>query len=744
MEKVFGLNYEREVRIGEHVFVCPPAPKKKEDIWFFNENVENAFWKRKTNYPEFWYYFSPYKTLVDKEATLYNEDKTELIELSKADTKIIREIYKEEIHNRTKGVHFKNGNDLEYLTGDNWFTLQHCKMFGNTKNGGYGLFYKFQRDVFYLLELMWVDWCLGLDISKAKKTGITQIIDGGYCVNKGTMMEEWLIGFMSRNELTAIDNNMKLFLYAFDSLPLPLKPKVGFRQTKGGSIDFTERGKLNSPKSNATDVLNTKVFCVPTTEHSFDSHFMNIIRMDEFAKYWQDSKQEPKEIFRNNKAGAKDQDYFRGRIVLSCYPPESDDLGSLQAQQVYLQSKLSTMKYGKTESELICYHIPAYKSLKSCMDKYGNCDEKKAMQIISENRDRVKKDKKALLAEIRQNPNDEMEAFGSGGATSVFDTVYLNACKFDLINEINAAIAPLWKDGWLEWENVLWEIGQQNSRPPGIFCPVKFRQITEQEILVGKTPTVRIYRSLRNDEKNIPLRMGRDDLGNILSPDKFKRVSGCDPVNYADIENVDEASKMSIKCMNLHDEALNTMHREIVTKIFEMEYFFRPELGEQAYQDLVKWIIYTGSLSLVEGNSPTFFTRLMNEGLGNYMIIKHKDNYYTKWDISMEKSDYKSVKRTKNATQDEVMEFMIECIKNYTFRSEDDAMNQYAKTIKSIRFFEQACKFTPDKTKEFDDVMSVGYCLMAYEIYRGMLSQVKDDTYNEAAIRSLFAATDRA
>lgn len=742
--KIFGLNYKDEVRIGEHIYPVPKPPSKKEEILFYNQTFDNSFWKRKIDYPEFWYFFSPYKTLVDKEATLYNEDRSELIELSKQDTKIIREIYKREIDNRTNGVFFKNGNDLEYLTGDNWFTLQHCKMFGNTKNGGYGLFYKFQRDVFYLLELMWVEWCLGLDISKAKKTGITQIIDGGYAVNKGTMMEEWLIGFMSRNQDVAIDNNMKLFLYAFDSLPLPLKPKVGFRGTKSGSIDFAERGKLNSPKNNATDVLNTKVFCVPTLEHSFDSHFMNLIRMDEFPKYWQDSKKEPKEIFRNNKAGAKDQDFFRGRVIISSYPPEEDDIGSKQAEEIYLKSKLATMKYGKTETELICYHIPAYKSLKSCIDKFGDCDERKAMQIIMENRDRVKKDKKALLAEIRQNPNDEMEAFGSGGATSVFDTVYLNQCKFDLINEINSSVVPLWKDGWLVWENGLWEVGKKDKRPPGVFCPVKFVQITEQEILEGKKTSIRIYKDMPNELKNLPLKLGVDAMGNLLFPEKFTNVLGGDPISYADAAEVEEGSMQSLWVMNMHDEALNTMHRSIVTKIFMMEYFDRPELAEQAYQDIVKLIIYTGSLSLIEGNSRSTYTRLMNEGLGNYMIIKHKDGYLTKWDISMEKNDYKSVQRTKNASQNEIMEMIIEVIKSYTFRSEDDAMNQYAKTIKSIRFFEQCCKFTPEDTKEYDIVMGAGYTLIAYEVYRAILAQVKDGYFDEIAIRALFSASERA
>lgn len=351
--QVFGLNYQQDIKIGEHEIHLRNPPKKKEDILFFNKNADNAYWQRQTDYPDIWYHFVPYKTIVDTDVTLYNSDNTELLQLSREDSNIIRKLYAREIDRRINGVFFKNGDDLEYLTGSNYYTLQWCKMFGNTKNGGYGLFYKYQRDVFYLLEYMWAEWCLGLDISKAKKTGITQIIDGGYCVDLATRKEEWMIGFMSRSEPVAIENNMKLFLYAFDNLPMALKPKVGFKAPKGGNIEFAERGKLNSSKVNSKDVLDTRVFCVPTAEHSFDSHFMNIIRFDEFPKYWQDSKKEPKEIFRNNKAGAKDQDFYRGRIIISSYPPEEDDIGSKQAEEVYYNSKLSTKKYGKTESELI-------------------------------------------------------------------------------------------------------------------------------------------------------------------------------------------------------------------------------------------------------------------------------------------------------------------------------------------------------------------------------------------------------
>lgn len=740
--KVFGLNYEQIISVGEHKIHLPKPPKKKEDIFFINDKPENAYWKRQEDYPEIWYYFVPYKTFVDCDATLYNDDHTEIKELSREDSDIIRKLYDREINRRVNGVFFRNGDDLEYLTGSNYFTLQWCRMFGNPENGGYGTYAKFQRDIFYLLDHMWQPHILGLYISKAKKTGITQIIDGGYFVDLGTRKEEWMIGMMSVNINKANDNNMKLFLYAFDNLPLALKPNVGFRATKGGNLEFSESTKIKSGKQ-SVNVLNTRVFTVPTSEHSFDSHFMNVQHSDEFPKYFADSNEHPKEIFRNNKAGVKFQNVFRGRYILSSYPPEKDDEGSKEGEEIFLKSKLSTKdEDGVTESELICYHIPAHKSYFACIDKYGDCNEKKALSIILKNRERVKKDKKAYLAEVRQNPLDEKEAFGTGGASSVFDTVYLGDLKYDLNERIINSGERLWVDGNLKWQNSLWEIGKKDQRPPGVFCPVVFEPLSEWDILNSVPGNFRMYFDIPREDRNLPIRLGKDEQGNVLPPEKFKYFGGTDPINYADDEAVEEGSMQSNFTINLHDEKMNTMHRAIVTKIILSEYSGRPELAEAAYQDIVKEIIYFGKLTLVEGNSPTFFTRLMNEGLGNYLIVKHSDGYLCRWNNTFEKKDYKSVKRTKNAVQDETMEAIIEAIKHYTFRSENDERNQYAKTIRSLELLEQFCKFTPTETKKYDRVMAIGYCLIAYDIYRAELAAVKEDEFNEVAIRAMFNALE--
>jgi hypothetical protein len=744
-----GLNYKEKIQIGEHCYVRPPLPKDRQEILFVDNCKEDAFWQRRIDYPEVFKSFCPFITKVDCSHTKWDDNTGELIQVSVEDTKIIRSLYHDINRKRRNGVFFRNGDDIEYLTGSNWFTLEHCKMFGNSKNGGYGLFYKYQRDIFYLLELMWkIEWCLGLDISKAKKTGVTQIIDGGYCVDMGTSRFEWMIGFMSRNMDVAIENNMKLFLYAFDNLMMPIRPKVGFKAPKGGNIEFSELTKKNVLKSGTDEVLNTKVFCVPTSEHSFDSHFMNIERMDEFPKYWQDSKKSPKEILRNNKAGAKDQDFNRGRIIISSYPPEEDDIGSEEGGEVFRESKLSTMKFGKTESELICYHIPAFKSLKSCIDKYGDCDEKKAMEIISNNRERVKKDRKALLAEIRQNPNSEEEAFGSNTMGSVFDPHRLTEISLALEEEQILSPNNPYVEGKLEWVNKKWESLMKNKRPKGEFGKVEFIPLTKEEMMKGEKGRLRIYQEMSENLRNSVLRNGKDEFDCLIPNQFYTHVGGADPTSHAAASEVIQGSKYAFIVKSRRDNRIDAMYKKPATGIITHVYFERPELPDEAYEDLVKLIIYTGALFTVEANMPEHATRLIAEGLGRFMLVKDLAGNFVIWSRWMglaheEDKQYKLIRTTSNSQDSKIMlEIFVRLIKMFLQRPEPGEKD-YGMTLKDERIIKQLMKVDPTDTKLFDLFMALGYCEFTDDVYTGLLLEGTEDVYSGLNLSSVLLAFER-
>ena len=756
---VFGLIYKKTIWIGEHEITLPDPPKDRNEILFINDSPEDAYWNiedkegkiiatRREFYHDLFYKFIPFKTLVDCSYTKYDDKTGELSQLSVDDTKIIRDAYKDVKNKRTKGVFMRNGDDLEYLTPSHWFTLQWCKMFGNNRNDGYGFFYKYQRDIFYLLDYIWVDWCLGLYISKAKKTGITQIIDGGYCVDKATSMFQWMIGFMSRNEDVAIENNMKLFLYAFDNLPLALRPKVGFKAPKGGNIEFSELTKSKVLKTSTDEVLNTRVFCVPTSEHSFDSHFMNILRKDEFPKYYQDSKKNPKDILNGNKAGAKDQDFFRGRVIISSYPPEEDDEGSEAAAEVYRESKLITKKFGKTQSELICYHIPAYQSLKSCIGKSGDCDEKKAMEIIGNNRERVKKDRKALLAEIRQNPNNEEEAFGSNTQGSVFDIARLTEIELTIEEEqLQSPVLP-YMEGKLEWSNQKWEWGLKNRRPKGQFCNVRFVPLTREEKERGQIGRLRIYHDLNENQKNSVLRNGKDEFDCLIPNQFYSHVLGGDPTSHAAASEIIQGSKNAYVVKSRINPQLDAIMGKPASGIISMIYFDRPELPDEAYEDLVKLIIYTGCLSTVEANVPEFATRLLSEGLGRFMLVKDKVGNYVIWSRWMglaheEDKQYHLIRTTANSQETRViLEIFVRLIKMFIQRPEHGEKD-YGMTIKDERMIKQLKKVDVTDTRLFDIFMALGYCFFTDDVYSGLLLEGTEDLYAGNNLAAVLMAMER-
>ena len=546
---------------------------------------------------------------------------------------------------------------------------------------------------------------------------------------------------------------MKLFLHAFDNLLLPLRPKVGFKAAKGGYIEFSELTRKNVVKGSGDLVLNTKVFCVPTAEHSYDSHFMNLLRFDEFPKYWQDSKKEPKEIFRGNKAGAKDQDFFRGRCILSSYPPETDDIGSEQAGEIYRQSKLSTMKYGKTESELICYHIPAFKSLKSCIGKNGKCDEKKAMEILNQNRDRVRKDRKMLMAEIRQNPNNEEEAFGSNQAGSVFPPDRLLEIGRHIEEEKRQLPVAPYMEGRLEWVNWKWELGMKNKRPKGEFCNVKFIPLTKEEIERGEQGRLRIYRDVPLGLQNTILRNGRDEYGCVIPPAIHKYIFGADPTSHAAASEIIQGSKNSYTVISRRDDQLDAIYKGVASGTIDLQYFYRPELPDEAYEDLLKLIIYTGALGIVEANMPEFATRLIAEGMGQFLIVKDKDGnkcIWQRWMGLANESDkqYHLIRTTANSPDTKIiLESFVRLMLMIISRPQNGEKD-YGMAIKDERLIEQLKKVTKiwesgGSSKLFDMFMSWGYALYADDIYTGLLLEGVHDPYSGANLAAVLNAFDR-
>ncbi len=740
------------IKVGEH-HIEIPEPKSKDDILFYNEKPDRAYWRREDVLKEFrtiWFHFIPYHTKVNQSATLYDQDGI-LTSLSEEDSIYIMETYAQEINRRTNGVFIKNGKDITWITGDHYFALMYGKMQRHDGMGSYADFREFQAEFFYLIHHVWSKpYILGMIMSKAKKTGITNMF-WLYYLNRATLNRNKNYGYMNIEQGQAAKTFRDYFMYAYMSLIPAMRPAPKQKSEADGTITFGNQYR-NSKKSqiiayDSTDELNSSVFCVPTKDKAFDVAVMSDIAFDEPTKY----KQSFENIWSTNKEAVKIQSKFNGRAWAFNYTTGDDTDSFKETRAIFLDSKLKTIlptSQNQTKSGLICHHIPAINSWEGAFDKHGRCDQKKAMQENQFERDKVKGDKRKLQAIKRQYANDEKEAWASAGAGSTFDNIRLGDLLSDLEIDQHNDIETPYVEGRLVWSNSLWETGPIIKRPQGQFTTVNFVPLTQEEKDRGDVGRYRIYYEIPKAHQNMALKRGRDEWGNLLPPLNFMYFGGGDPTNYAAGSEVLEGSKNAYMVWSMPDEGRNALEKKITTNVLNIEYFHRPELPTVAYEDLVKLIIWTGCIIAVEANVPYSATKLMEEGLGYYMIVKYNESstnsYYCPWQRhfgmahEVEKK-YQLLRTSANASAKEILETFIRLIKTY-IEAPPDGERDYGKTIKAERLLNQLMNFDPEDTKIFDLVMCMGWALFAFEQWFNSLKHEYDEYHDPNNIASVMRA----
>jgi hypothetical protein len=733
------------ILIGEHHYELPAFPTTKSEILFIDHKPEDAYWRRLTDYRDIWFQFIPYFTKLYQSATIYDQDER-LISLNTDDSNYIIRIYEQEMHRRRHGVWFKNKDQITYLTGNHYFLLQWAKM-QRLDGIEYADYREFQRDYFYLIDHCWrYKYILGLDLSKPKKTGITNLHWSGYYLNKATMSKNRNLGAMNLDITICAKMFRDYFMYSFNGLPPAFKPLVKSKSEMDGSIIYgrlhTASKKMRASSNTDDGELNTSVFCVPTKPKAFDVALMSDAWIDEDPKI-----KNIGEIFRTNKESVKIQDVFNGRLWMTSYTPDEDTQAFREAREIFFDSELRTItphSGNQTKTGMICHHIPAYAAWEGCFNKHGQCNEKEAMSRNQTMRNNAKGNSRNLQAITRQYANDKREAWSTAGAGSVFDNIRLGELLADIEIDHRDATENPYQVGRLEWTNPLWESGLRNRRRKGEFCPVKFVPLTEQELARGDAGKIRIYRNIPISQQNIALKYGRDEWNNLLPPPIFLTFGGGDPTNYAAGSEIIEGSRNASYTMSAADERLDSLLKKVSSKIILSEYFARPELPDEAFEDFLKEIIYFGKLNIIEANAPYVATRLLEEGLGYYMIVKDENGILTTWKRHMglphepEKS-YQLIRTTANSNVKEILETIVRLIKNYIERPRVGEKD-YGKTIQSERLLKQLMDFDAEDTKMYDLVMAWGYCLLCYEIYYSVRYNPEDDYSNPKMISAVLGA----
>lgn len=759
-------------QIGEHKYLTPSIPNKKE-IMFWDKQKEDQFWLRE-EYHQLFVDYVPGYTEFDKEATQY-DDKGLLKSLNVEDSNFVYNLLIRERDRRREGIWFMNNGEPVYLTGSHYFLLTHCKMYAvnaninykswkqifgidigfdefNSKYADYGRYLEFQRDIFYLLDLVDNDdECAGLFLTKAKKTGVTMLV-GCHLLNLATMNKGKQIGIMSKKTDDAIDTNFLYIYHAVMGMPAALQPMIANLAKESGEMFFgakifrgtNKKAKALSQREQDA-ALNTKMKCVASKIKGFDAPVVFRAWVDEPTKIFAESHISVRDLYDTTLATVKFQQTITGKTYWTCYVSESNDEGVDDSRNIYMDSKLKTIKNGakRTKSEMYCHHVSALYSFLALIDKYGKCDEIEANRSIQEAIDKSKGDARTFQSTKRQNARTEEEAWKIGGTRSLFNPITFGN-RIEAIEDYkrNSATPP-GIYGFLKWDNPLWELGKKNRRPLGKISKVIFQPLTEDDALSGMPHKMTIYRKIDPSKTNLPVILGKDDKGNYIAPARFNYVGGTDPVNYS--SDVIEGSKIASYTMDIHDEGANTRAGKANSKLIVSDFFYRADNPDENFEDILKEIVFFGKLNIVEGNTPYVAERLIKEGFANYLIFKNAETktlclnkpYYTFGE------DTTLVRRTANADNDEMMHYMTRVAMEYTEIIEGEY--NYLDEIWDDLLLKQCMVFDPKNTRTSDKVMAWMWCLVAYDVYKNHLLEGQDDEYanmdNYASVLRALAAT---
>lgn len=648
----------------------------------------------------------------NQEYTRYNESGV-LIDLSVDDTKLLSFFLVRELHRREHGVHFMNFGELEYLTGDHYFFLVYKNMPLAPMNRAQ--FRKFQRDVFYVIELALKDKnILGAFFAKAKKTGLSEII-ASVILNHSTKIRQRSCGVMNKSQDEANDVNINMIWTSYELLPNIFQPSVkskNLSKIKFGnpSMNFTgtEKNRAKIARLKSAKPLNTWIFSAPTkVEVKFDGPVMYIIHLDEFPKW----KVSPKSIFNKVSETVKLQQTIIGKIFITSYPPEEDSKFMAEAKEIYDGSKLSTAKknpLGRTSTGLICHFVSALVSTDGTFDEYGNSDEQKAF-LLNDGERKACKDSKALQAKKRQYPRNEVECWTAGGSGSTFDNEHLSeASQFVEENEqagniISVDLNLRWKDGIR-------------------FGKVEYDTVTKEETEEGKKGWFNCTEMPDPADTN---RCFQDEKGLWSPPYDTKHIGGIDPTEYKNKSGVvANPSDTSMTFKSFFDGARDLRMGRPASNVVILNYSDRREDPDDSLEDVILAIFWLSAFVIIEANKQWMVTKLVNMGLGNFLLLLQADG---------------TIKPYKLGEKNKAITSSTSVINNYC-RSIDTWMKKPKQPgevdycihgIKRKKMIGQLMNFNPNDPSPYDDVVSLGYCQLAQDSFAAIIEYLKQNAPDE-------------
>jgi hypothetical protein len=491
----------------------------------------------------------------------------------------------QEWHRRMYGVWFWNNGVPVYITGLHYFYLNYWHL-----DSGYPDFRIIDLEKAYVWQVV---------VEDPKAVGMIEVRKrrDGKSFFAGCMLFESLSrtkgtiegGIISYNKDSASEFFSKTMVSPFKRLASFFVPVWDTSSTLKSDITFTQpsiKGRNNNIHNNGQELGSYLTF-MDSKPKAYDGHKLKRLVVDEVFKTEVDcfKRHLTVKYCATDHTGA-----ITGKIL---YTSTVEEIGvKFKGDKFWAQNdqlrRLPVSDSVVRGGELYCFFMPAYRSGK--YDKYGYCDESKEKQRIKDSQRQYEDSESDLIADMRKNPFDVIQAFRITSNTCHFPQSKLH----ERIDEIG-------------WTNIVsrGDLVWNNSEP-----------LTKVNFIPNKNSgKFYICTGFKfEDEKDANNVMKR---GNSYQPaNTAKYVMGLDPYDH-DITEDNRKSNAAFYVFKKH----NPMKpNDPYNRAFVMEYVYRPATAALMYDDVLKACFYFGCQLLFESNKPGVRTYFRDKGCGSFLI----------------------------------------------------------------------------------------------------------------------------
>lgn len=584
------------------------------------------------------------------------------------------------------GVYFMNNGKKEYLTPFHYFYLQWCKMDAFDTEDGYPTFWKAHQDYLFFKQIVWDDDnCYGADVIKPRRAGFTSIeIAYQLWVVLGAF--ERHVAELSKDEETVFKTQFEPLINTFLKLPKEIF-EVDFYKPSGRkptSELLLDSKKLNTKKTPLGGWIRFK----PLTMKAFDGDKLHYITLDEIFKW---TSADPYETFKVHKACLETGGIIRGKMTCLSTVGENDELYAkavAAAIKMWNESNPAIrLANGQTMSGLYRFFISAPKIYEKYIDKYGYCDEEKALAEILAKRSAYEEGSPDWIAEVRRFPITVEEVFASTSKGNAFPKIRLSQRQ----NEIHQ----------LPPDDKPYVRGKLVEGPDGL---VSFEPSSEGNWLIAELPHERA--------QNRYSRRG----GFITPYDDSEYVEGLDPIRYKDTtsENVSENAIVIWKKYDYYRG--NNVQRNFPAAIF----CTRTDTPQEGYDEAVKACKFYGCKAMIERQVIEAINYFFGKSMGEFVMKSPYDGLPGIWSAAKSLGD----------GIDKIVTWLRKAKPNSDIPEE---RIDYVTYIMFEKMCSQLIDFDPAKTTKFDLVMALMMALFgAAQLKERVVEQ--DNSYGAAQV----------